>query len=90
VKNYQVLLDIFDEEDKREILHVTLHGQSISFNFYIYKMKFEVDNSALFLDFVFLHYLSILICSIITECIINSMMIIEYLVFSSSYFLHAC
>lgn len=84
--NYHVLLDIFDEEDKKEIFQVTLHGKPISFNCYMYKMKFEFDNSALFLDLVFLHYLSILIYSIITECIINSMMIIEYLVFSSSFF----
>jgi len=39
---------------------------------------------------LFYHYISILICNIITEYVINSVMIIEYLVLSSSYFLHAC
>jgi len=39
---------------------------------------------------LFYHFLSILICNIITEYVINSVMIIEYLVLSSSYFLHSC
>ena len=87
---YQILLAIIEEEDKRKILQVTLDGLSIILNSHICKSKFEVDNSTFFLDFIFVHYLSILICNIIIECITNSVMIIEYLVLSSSYFLHAC
>jgi len=36
------------------------------------------------------HFQSIITCNSVIECVINSMAIIEYLVLSSSYFLHAC
>jgi len=88
--NYQVFLDRVEEEDKKKIPQVTFDGQTIFFSSYIYKLKFEANNSILFLTFIFLHYLSIFICNIIIENTINSTMIIEYLVFSSSFFLHAC
>ncbi|KAG5601543.1 hypothetical protein H5410_032913 [Solanum commersonii] len=40
------------KEDKREILQVTLHGESISFDSYICKMKFERNHSSteIFID----------------------------------------
>ncbi|KAK4714168.1 hypothetical protein R3W88_020075 [Solanum pinnatisectum] len=88
--NYQVLLDRFEEVDKRKILQVTFDGQSIFFNSCICNRKFEADNSTFFLIDIVLHYLSILICNIIMECITNSVVIRKYLVLSSSYFLHAC
>ncbi|KAK4724513.1 hypothetical protein R3W88_027292 [Solanum pinnatisectum] len=88
--NYQVLLDRFEEEDKRKILQVTFDGQLIFFNSCICNRKFEADKSTFFLIGIFLHYLSILICNIIMECITNSVVIRKYLVLSSSYFLHAC
>ncbi|KAG5579714.1 hypothetical protein H5410_050341 [Solanum commersonii] len=70
--NYQVLLNRFEEEDKRKILQVTFDGQSIFFNSCVCNRKFEADNSTFFLIGIFLHYLSILICCIIMECITNS------------------
>lgn len=39
---------------------------------------------------IFFHFISITICNIMIEHVINSMMVIEYLVRSSSYFLHVC
>lgn len=36
------------------------------------------------------HFISIFNCNNVIECVINFMVIIEYLLLSSSYFLHAC
>ena len=88
--NHQVLLDRFEEEDKRKILQVTFDGQSIFFNSCVCNRKLEADNSTFFLIGIFLHYLSILICNIIMECITNFTVIRKYLILSSSYFVHAC
>ncbi|KAK4736801.1 hypothetical protein R3W88_000498 [Solanum pinnatisectum] len=88
--NHQVLLEMFEEEDKKKILQVTFDGQSIFFNSCFCNRKFEAGNSTFFLIDIFLHYLSILTCNIIMECITNSVMIRKYLVLSSSYFLHVC
>ena len=70
----------FEEEDQRNILQVPLEGQTIFFILYICKRKFDVDNSTLSLAFMIFHYLRILTCNIIIECLINFVMIIEYLV----------
>jgi len=43
--NHQVLLDKFEEKDKRKTLQVTLDGESIFFNSCTCQRKSEADNS---------------------------------------------
>jgi len=77
MKNFEDLLKIVEEEFKElQIEELTrMMNEGQDSNFYI---------------ILFYHFQSIITCNIITEYVINSVMIIEYLVFSSSYFLHAC
>ena len=70
--NHQVLLDMFEDKDKRKILQVTFDGHSIFFNSCFSNRKFEASNSTFFSIDILLHYLSILICNIIMERITNS------------------
>ena len=53
------------------------------------RLKKEGQDS-IFYIVLFYYFLSIIICNIITEYVINSVMIIQYLVISSLYFLHGC
>jgi len=75
--NFEDILKSWDSDDKElQIEEFTSLGK-----------KGQQFNSIFIL---FYHYVSILICNIITEYVINSVMIIKYLVLSSSFFLHAC
>jgi len=77
MRNFEDLLKIV-EEDFKELQFeelTSIMNEGQESNFYLV---------------LFYHFLSIIICNIIIECVINSMMIIEYLLLLSSYFLHAC
>jgi len=77
MKNFEDYLKIVKEEFKEvQIEELTsLRNEGQDSNFYIVLVY---------------HFQSIITCNSVIECVINSMAIIEYLVLSSSYFLHAC
>lgn len=50
----------------------------------------KYGKDSIFYIVLFYHFLSIIICNIITEYAINSVMITKYLVLASFFFLHAC
>ena len=73
---FEDILKRVDEEDK------ALQAEEFT------RLEKKGQDSYFYIIIVF-HFISITICNIMIKHVINSMMVIEYLVHSSTYFLHA-